>query len=130
MNTVYDVSYFIKKFSAIPDDKWFTGDYSNRTGDKFCALGHCGMHDGCFDKTEESSSLNELFTGFKITEKTACGLPAVPAINDGNAIEYQQPTPKQRILAALWDIKKLSYPELSETTVNDLIGEKDLHEKH
>ena len=29
------------------------------------------------------------------------------AINDGRTKEYQQPTPKQRILAALYDIKKM-----------------------
>lgn len=41
------------------------------------------------------------------------------AINNNMTIEYRQPTPKQRILAALYDIKKMQTPiekdEVKET---------------
>jgi len=33
------------------------------------------------------------------------GITAIAAINNGHTLEYQQPTPKQRILAAFNDLK-------------------------
>lgn len=97
---VYDVNYFIAKFSAIPEDKWCTDMYKD--GDKYCAYGHCGR--GIFDMTVEAKHLSDLFEEIRTP---------VARINDGdpgNRI-YRQSTPKQRILAALYDIKKLQEQE-------------------
>lgn len=100
----YTVDYFINKFEAIPETRWVTMAYINEYG--CCAMGHCGaQNDDCL--TEESRALKMLFA-----------VPyAVQHINDGRFSQYQQPTPKQRILAALYDIKKLQSPEVKEKIV-------------
>lgn len=110
MNTIYDVDYFIRKFEAIPERLIGT---SQPTG---CAFGQCKTtiwSDG--SQTEEGKALESLL--IKIPNLVAAewsrwdaydGTPA--RINNGDICQYQQPTPKQRILAALYDIKKLSEP--------------------
>lgn len=92
----YTVDYFIEKFEAIPEDNWITGKYYDpEIG--CCALGWCGEKN--FEETVESNSLTNLLKGW------------VAEINDGTLhgqhIKYRKfTTPKQRILAALNDIKK------------------------
>lgn len=89
------VEYFINKFEAIPEEKWATGEYSKKG--KCCALGHCGVktekRTGFPILTDEGEVLNELLD-YK-----------VPEINDGQDERYKQTTPKERILAALKDVK-------------------------
>jgi len=122
----YDVNYFIEKFSKIPESCWHVGGYSDGRGAS-CALGHCGLdysHEnkrlfGC-PYGEEQAALykvfGESFDAHMKNENTAI----VARINDGYNDEYQQPTPKQRILAALYDIKKLqekeSQPQYTDIT--------------
>lgn len=89
---IYDIDYFINKFSSIPEEKWCADHFVN--GKKHCALGHCGQ-DPFTGRTEESHSLINLFPHKQ----------SVSAINDGGNEDYQQPTPKQRVLAALNDLK-------------------------
>jgi hypothetical protein len=89
----YDVDYFIAKFEAIPEDEWCVGHFISMDGTK-CALGHCG-DEGTGD-SPEANALGCLFPY----------LGDVININDGRHSDYPQPTPKQRILAALNDIKK------------------------
>lgn len=86
----YDISYFITKFEAIPEELWCTGKlaiYEQR-----CVLGHCGVVGyASYDLTPEALTLAQC-------------LPICPqAINDFRTPAYPQPTPKQRILAALRD---------------------------
>jgi hypothetical protein len=88
----YDVDYFIRKFAAIPEDNWYTHEYTNNDGTKMCALGHCGSRQD-EDDTSQSNALRDILEH------------CVGSINDGSDSRYQQPTPKQRILAALNDIK-------------------------
>lgn len=38
---MYNINYFIKKFIAIPTEKWWEGELHNYDGSKSCALGHC-----------------------------------------------------------------------------------------
>jgi hypothetical protein len=104
----YDVDFFIKKFETICDDQWITDNY--RTNFGCCALGHCGIKSDS-EETEESRSLRKLFSPL--------GKYAVQYINDRQMhfdrefakeeiVKYLiYPTPKQRILAALFDIKKM-----------------------
>jgi|ERR1700690_2341401 len=123
--TVYDADYFISKFSAIPENKYFVGEYAHPNIDSFCALGHCGEHYGnkkfnCDSvKTAESSALRSLFAVHSIN---------VALLNDGMEDKYKQPTPKQRILAALYDIKRAQYPEITQppVTIEDIIGKEEL----
>lgn len=100
--TIYNVDYFIAKFSAIPEEKWFIGDYHSNDG-KSCALGHCNHHHE--RPNIEGVKLHELF-------KELYGFIQVADVNDGKREEYKQPTPKQRILAALYDIKAKQQPEV------------------
>jgi hypothetical protein len=92
MNTplTYNVDYFIQKFTAIPEDEWIEdGTLSDGRG-KYCALGHCF----------EIGEVTDLRSLMKI-------IPAYTSrVNDGIDSRYPQPTPKQRILAALEDIKR------------------------
>jgi hypothetical protein len=95
MKPTYDKQYFIDKFAAIPEDRWITSFYADPDDDsRCCAFGHCGVrflmsgpNDG-----EEAAALASL-----LQHRTA-------SINDGQHESYQQPTPKQRILAALNDL--------------------------
>ena len=93
---MYDVDYFIKKFAAIPDEDWTTRKFVNDLG-QCCALGHCGsrtMPKGLYSvHSRESTSLRDIL------------LNEVVEINDGRHGQYQQETPKARILAALRDIE-------------------------
>lgn len=94
MSKKYDVDYFIKKFEAIPDDKWTIKTYKD--GKKCCALGHCGVKG--FKYTEEAEKLSKLFT--------ENGLIVI-YVNDNVYYEYSHlgDTPKERILVALYNIK-------------------------
>lgn len=108
---IYDVDYFINKFEAIPENKWTTGFFKNNG--KCCANGHCGIDESTeVQEGEEAHALAMLlmplrkdywqkFLGDPVYEVTA-------VINDGGIDEYPQTTPKQRILAALYDIKAMT----------------------
>lgn len=110
--TNYDVDYFIRKFEAIPELLWCIDALEDDQGRR-CALGHCygTQMDGC---TSESMALCAVIF---------IGHGSVPDINNGEDPRYQQPTPKQRILAALRDIKAKQYAEqkLKETLTKDRI---------
>lgn len=110
---MYTVDYFIKKFEAIPEDKWIEAAFVR--GDKYCANGHCGVNANA-NRTKEALALADIllplektnwprYNGDKIFEVTA-------NINDGLCREYKQKTPKQRILAALYDIKKMQAKDI------------------
>lgn len=107
----YTVDYFIKKFSAIPENMWIVGSFGS-PGRPRCALGHC------LDNTKEVESLQNLMKNF------AC---YATSINDNKDSKYQQSTPKQRILAALYDIKTMqqSKAEKAKETTNYVVVEID-----
>lgn len=86
----YTVDYFIEKFEAIPEELWCIGTF--QIGEKCCAFGHCGGTEHIGANTVECNELIKVLT-------------VVAETNDGTNKLYQQPTPKQRILAALNDKK-------------------------
>jgi hypothetical protein len=100
MNPTYDVQYYIDKFEAIPEELWNAdGSYVNKDNPECkCALGHCGA-DIRNTNTDEIRALAGLF------RYEGIDLVDITGINDGTNPEYQQSTPKQRILAALNDVK-------------------------
>jgi hypothetical protein len=116
----YDANYFINKFEAIPEDKWITGNYG--TEDRHCALGHCGVSRVFnnnnvkidFHATSEGSALWCLFNRTHVS--------SVIGINDGRHPDYQQPTPKQRILAALYDIRENTIKAIKPVVENELVN--------
>jgi hypothetical protein len=115
-----NAQYFINKFEAIPEDWWTVGHLFDTYGN-CCANGLCGVRrtwvDGVntISLTREGAALHQVFLGLPITPKEGVDLTdyhdrsgysgTAAAINNGYAAEYQQATPKQRILAALRDIQ-------------------------
>lgn len=85
----YDLDYFITKFSAIPEDKWTTGKYTD--GDCYCAYGHCGLSDDA-NRNSESDAL------FSISM-------VIPDVNDGLGYTAFGTTPKQRVVNYLKSLK-------------------------
>jgi hypothetical protein len=100
----YTVDYFIAKFEAIPNEKWTTGLYVDRWGQASCALGHCGVraHEVDIAVPQEAIQLRNLF------ERHPRCL-SVTDVNDRNDPNFQQETPKARILAALREIKAVTH---------------------
>lgn len=89
----YTIDYFIEKFEAIPEDNWITGKYYDpEVG--CCALGWAS-YDG-ITVTDEVIFFSKLFQKNNLVASQ---------VNDNLCSKYRQPTPKQRILAALRDIK-------------------------
>ena|ERR1700733_9702192 len=104
MKTCVTVDDFIAKFEAIPEEMWITDSFRSPDGAR-CALGHCGADMICdpagviTTTTPESLALNELF-------RIHIGVLAEHVNDKRDGFKrYLQPTPKQRILAALRDIK-------------------------
>lgn len=92
----YNAAYFIAKFEAIPEELWATARLSE--GGKCCALGHCGCRDEDNEWPVEGVALSRLmYDAIDIGPAT---------INDGCSRRFSQPTPKQRILAALREIQE------------------------
>lgn len=110
--TVYDVDYFISKFSAIPEDKWIIGALKNQKG-SCCALGHCGAFYSFVEievePSNEARALRRLFDVIQL-HPSHVNDDCYDAYDSGQrppqAALYDQPTPKARILAALEDIKR------------------------
>lgn len=102
----YTVDYFLRKFDAIPDDKWAVSVFT-KSG-KSCALGHCGVT--LKNNTREGTALSSIFSNW-------CML--VTCVNDGrdhsivpgllggarNKPKELGSTPKERIMNALILIK-------------------------
>lgn len=137
----HDVDYFIKKFSAIPDNLWITYSRSNGQGGH-CAHGWCDVqtvaqYSGSFGKmTEEEKGLIDIATKY-FTWQPLYSLPervsfrGFAYINNAPSDRYPQTTPKARVLAALEDIKRQQ--EIEETNsaveeVKQILNEQILEE--
>lgn len=110
---MYTVDYFIKKFEAIPESKIISFNQFDGHGNH-CALGWCNLSNRTPTKADpEADALIGLFAA--VPSPTNPGWEeygwSVADINNGDNTEYQQPTPKQRILAALRDIKAMQEKE-------------------
>lgn len=117
----YTVSYFINKFEAIPEEKWISSDLE-RNG-SCCAAGHCGIRKSHIEETlgesyfmnidckeiKEATALAEILSS---VSKYKEPYQIIWNMNDGFSSPYSdQPTPKQRILASLYDVKALQEKE-------------------
>lgn len=80
---------FKRFFEGIPDEKWCTQVYIDDNG-RCCAMGHLGPN------TLRAQVVRDLFENILVTNAAT--------VNDGDHPDFQQPTPKQRILAALDEI--------------------------
>lgn len=131
---MYTVDYFIKKFEAIPEGKWCSFQQDNGRGQN-CALGHCNrgveydaLVNFCYSTPFKgtfipSKSWAAQF-GIVITPHYANPNRWTPQeawiadVNNGSYAEYQQPTPKERVLACLYDIKAKQEAENTDESVN------------
>jgi len=113
----YTVDYFLNKFSSIPEELWTWGNFE--LNGQSCAAGHCGIRDAN-KLNAEANSLIELFSKLKLSPVFGVSFygnklyDTVAVINDGHCAEYNQETPKKRILAALNDVKKMQEPKPKE----------------
>lgn len=121
MNTIYDVDYFIKKFELTRESDWVVGMQFDMG--KHCALGHC-MKQEEKDRLKYSSFKNTFNVewGSETSEGMALsgifgGPDLVARINNGYNESYPQLTPKQRVLAALYDLKAKQQSEIKERIV-------------
>lgn len=80
---------YIAFFDSIPEERWICGNFAN--AGNCCAYGHLGWRYG--DSPEAGRRLMGL-----------CDR-GVDRVNDGQYPDYQQPTPKQRVLAYLCDVR-------------------------
>jgi hypothetical protein len=89
---------FYEYFERIPEANWCTGTYikpsPHQETIQCCALGHLGCSEDLL-RPDSADALEDLFAG---SPNPSTG---VAEINDGLDPDYQQSTPKQRILAAL-----------------------------
>lgn len=115
---------FINHFAAIPESKWNSG-FQYKGDGTCCALGHLNYSYSRFvsrtwKTSEKQMQLRVLFIDCGIPQIKPSDGPAggnlVAQINNGDHHLYQQETPKQRILAALEDVKK--YILLSHQLMN------------
>jgi hypothetical protein len=136
MSKKYDATYFIKKFEAIPEELWTMGIFGE-DGQPHCAQGHCGVRN--WDSrgwTSEARALNGLLSllSSPVKRRVATNMRRfnqawytqyleftygwAADINNGHHPGYPQPTPKQRVLAALYDVRELTIkgtrPTMSE----------------
>src|SRR5688572_27497458 len=110
MKPTYDVNYFIAKFEAIPDERWITGHLGES---QHCALGHCTQGRAVYyAKEPEAAALELILNGGKELDESEVSVAA--QINDDKHPGYQQPTPRARILAALYDIKSKAEAAMDE----------------
>lgn len=114
---MYTVDYFIKKFKAIPESLWAVG--TRQTNGKRCALGWCYPT----DKEAEDSMWCTKTGSFEEKCLRTVMSPLFPdkwtgvgTINNGLHPNYQQDSAKKRILAALYDIKKMQEPTYKDIT--------------
>lgn len=87
-------------FAAIPDEKWCIHKFVNEHG-QCCAQGHLGMTSWGF-VTPDARRLQNMFKeAFRERNFSSCCDWGVGSVNNGYTEDFQQPTPKARILAAL-----------------------------
>lgn len=100
----------LRILEPIPEEKWCIGAFLDDHG-RSCAIGHY-MH----KKHGSLDNDGDLWGG-----RTRCALRkssmaylnegqlSIADVNNGNCIDYNQPTPKQRTLALLQDMIKAGY---------------------
>lgn len=116
----YSLQHFITKFEAIPEHLFVAytqGEEEPEPTGPHCAIGWCKNSYGLFGNAHagnsgEAKALFNLFlnAGIVIFTQSVDGIGwNVADVNNGRHPSYPQPTPKQRILAALYDIRKMQH---------------------
>jgi hypothetical protein len=96
---------------VIPEENWCTGNYQGDYSDQFCSIGHIRDH---FKSKKLLNSPEERFE-FELRLRRASSKflkdfqGGIVTVNDGRNVEYDQPTPKQRVMALLTDMITAGY---------------------
>lgn len=116
----YDHDFFLRKFSAIPDEQWCTCARTNYLG-QHCAIGHTERNR---HETKETAALNVALLPIRGTKSIMLHEAGwtVANINNGDDARYQQSTPKARILAALRDAKAIAETALDRYETRPLVS--------
>lgn len=145
METKYTVDYFIDKFEKIPEEKFTKNVFHDSWTGAKCFVGHC-LNPGAMkvidrlrervyfniqpNLTKEESDM-PCMQEVKALHKVCKSLMNTDSIsetlfniNNGNDPRYQQTTIKQRILAALYDIKAMQEPKEKVVYKTVYIAEK------
>lgn len=119
-NPRYDAQYFIDKFTAIPESEWIQDGAVENFEYKRGALYHCGFKSWIDPYTPEQSALIELLTDrrtmFKRNGADYCRVCLSNVEEDPTkrnarlwpemVYNYNQSSPRLRVLAALEDARK------------------------
>lgn len=95
-----NLTYFIDKFTAIPESKWTTGEFHKPNSDSYCALGHCGI--GVVNgNTSDGIVLQALLRNL------TNGQHRIHHVNDDSDGDYKVygKTPKQRVVNFLIELR-------------------------
>lgn len=114
----YDHDFFLRKFSAIPDEQWCTCARTNYLG-QHCAIGHTERN---HVETDETMALHAALLPLNYHKSGMHWRGWTAAyINNGDDARYQQSTPKARILAALRDAKAIAESALDNYETRPLV---------
>lgn len=105
MKNKYTVDYFIKKLSAIPDDKWRDDGHLGLLEEKKCAIGHCGGRSSVGYGSVEALALNRMIRSHLDLHAYEVNDASEDCGGTYSGAEKLGKTPKARILAALELIK-------------------------
>lgn len=78
-------------FDGIPKDRWIARHYSSHDNARHCVLGHLNPQANVGHHNDDSLLFKNLVWGVAQTSPIF--------VNDGDHPDFQQPTPKARILA-------------------------------
>ncbi len=128
----YTVDYFINFFEDVPEHCWCINTFTDHFG-RSCANGLLGCSGGLmpFAKTAASIAITPLiamlpltYKGLHVEDVTYGYSNKLAKINNGNVDQYQQATPKQRVLAALRDVKVIQVAEADKLIEKSLMAEE------
>lgn len=131
----YTVDYFINFFEVIPEHMWCAGSFLDLRG-RSCGNGHLGVrlkdNSVSFAMTEASLAITPIFNALRVTDDGFHEFrdhligysDKLAHINNGQTHEYQQATPKQRVLAALRDVKAMQLKEADKLIEKSLMAEE------
>jgi hypothetical protein len=124
MQPIYDAEYFIAKFSIIPSKYWVVGKFRDKGTGGFCAQGYCLGNHGVdalvatqgLIKRSDIIKLYPEWHSLALLFQTLGKENDVASVNNGISKSYTQKTAKERVLAALNDIKSAKQGVPKETT--------------
>lgn len=97
-----------KFYREIPDNEWGTRRLISQDGTACCAMGHLQavkQHGIFFERIPIPNSFRSVRIK-ALQSIMALTATSIAAINDGENMRYQQPTPRERIIAFLQDVQQ------------------------